>query len=920
MPLKDYLQQKGVKTSATPASGALSDYLKSNGYTPPQSTDIKRSSTTPAQAKKEPQKKENTSLWRFLGKQLMKPVGVGAEALETASNVGGSLVLPLSKKYTLKQGLESAGKELLEGAKDIKDVVTGEKETSFSQKLKEDKASMNKALNREPTAFEKFSDEVIGIGGDFVLDPLNKLKPVKLAKQIGKVTKLDKAASAGAKVLKETEAFKKARSIFSNTTGDKAFDEVVGKFRNLYQYREGQLIDKASKLQKDIKALSKGNKKIEETITEGLENRNSLFNIPKTVNKTIREAADNEKDYILKKLTDFKSSNKAIPVLNVVEDWLKLADKNKLNADDLYEISKFLEEKGVKLDFSGKVPKVGQEVINIVDDLRKTYKDFLDASRKVGLKVGEIAEYAPHIRTKESFVNKAKETFGLGARVWGKAGVEKGRKLEGTIKELAEQGIDIFEKNPAIQLAKKGQTYVKAITSKQFADEVAKFASKDGIEVTNPLLKGMKFAPEQAKVIDNFYQGIKPDELKVIIKGFDKIQNWWKAQALVAPSYHIRNIAGNLWNNFLADVNPADYLKAAQLQRRPELNSKLIEAAKKYGVLDEGWYAKDIGEEVLDRVGRGAKSVAKGLNPLSQSNYLFRGNKAVGSTIENNARLAHFISQIQKGMSFDDAAKSVKKFLFDYGNLSATEKNVFKRVIPFYTWTRKNLPLQLGELMQQPAKYVLPYKIVDRLEAGVEKPDERYMSEYLKGNIPIRIRKDKEGNTEYFLLGQWLPFASAIDLLSQPMDNLLGMVTPLVKTPLERFSNKSTYFKNTLGEYQPIEREDMEQGEFLGMSLRKKNINLLRNIRILSDLNKWYEKTDKTDVKESVMVKLLNTLFGKAATYDVQKAKYFYRRDTEDKVNAYKQAIKDAQKKGYKEKAAQLRKEMIEFQKSRKLQ
>ncbi|MDQ5987390.1 MAG: hypothetical protein CSYNP_03130 [Syntrophus sp. SKADARSKE-3] len=810
----------------------MANYLKTKSVNPPQPnlSQPVTANSTPA-TKIQPQK-EDTSLFKFLGKQLMKPLGVGAEALETVSNTAGSLILPFTGKYTVKEGFKKAGQELKQGAKDIKDVITGDKETSISEKVNQNYDTLNK-ISKENT-FDKVAKNVIGIGGDFFIDPINFIKPVKIAQKVGEVTRLNKILAPAAKAVEESGTFKKVKSVFSNTTGNKEFDDTVSKFRNLYQYEEGKLIDQAVNLQKDIKKLGKG---AEEIITNGLENPASL------------------------------------------------AGKDK-------------------------------KIVDIVVNLKTTYKDFLDKTKEVGLSVGEIADYAPHIRTKESLTSKMQKVFGTGAREWTKAGVEKGRKLRGTIQELADQGIDIFEKNPAVQLAKKGQTYVKAITSKQFADEIAKHAVEGGVEVSNTLLKGLKFAPEHAKVIDNFYQGIKPDELKVIVKGFDKVQNWWKAQALVAPSYHVRNIAGNLWNNFLAGVTPEAYIKAGVLQKNPETNLKLLENAKKLGVIDEGWYAKDIGEEVLNKIDK-TKNFLKGINPLSQENYLFRGNKKVGSVIENNARLAHFISQVEKGKTFEEAAKSVKKFLFDYGDLTNIERNVFKRAMPFYTWTRKNLPLQIGEFIKQPAKYILPHKIVEKIESGVEQPNEKYMSDYIRSNIPVRIRKNKEGNTEYFLLGQWLPYGSAIDVLSQPLDTFKGMVTPLIKTPYEQASNKSTFFKNTLGEASPIENRYAQQGEFLGMSLRKKNINLLRNIRILSDMNKWFDKQDPTETKDALTVKVLNTLFGKSATYDESKSRKYYQLDTEDRLQEYEKAIKDAKKRGYYDKAKELNEEMKQFKKER---
>jgi hypothetical protein len=562
-------------------------------------------------------------------------------------------------------------------------------------------------------------------------------------------------------------------------------------------------------------------------------------------------------------------------------------------------------------------PKVDEKIIEVVNKLKTTYKTLLDESRKVGLKIGEIVDYAPHIRTKESFLNTLKKEMGLGVREFGKGSVEKGRKLKGTIEELVAEGIDIFEKNPAIQLAKKGQMYAKAITSQEFAKAVEKFAvKKGGVEVTHNALKDLKFLPEQAKVIDNFYQGIRPEELKVVVRSFDKVQNWWKAQALVAPSYHIRNIAGNLWNNFIAGVNPLEYMRATMVQKNPKKYADLIDEMKKVGVINEGWYAKDIGEEVLKKV-KSAKNIKAGLNPFGQYNYLFRGNKAVGSIVENNARIAHYLSKRSSGMSIEKAAESVKKYLFDYEDLTKLEKNVLKRLVPFYTWTRKNLPLQIEGIITEPAKYALPHKIIKAIEDEVVVPNEKFMSDYIKNNIPVRLRTNKEGNTEYFLLGNWLPYASAVDLLSQPLDTLFGMITPLAKSPVEWWSNKSSFFKNTLDEPSKIENRYKQQGEFLGQSMRKKNINLLRNIRILNDMNRWVDKNDPTATKDTFATKLLNTLLGKAAVYDVGKSAYYYDRDTQDRINELEKAIKDARKKGYHEKAEKLTKELQEFAKQR---
>lgn len=783
------------------------------------------------------------SPFRQIGKQLMKPVGMAGETLKTGSNVAGSLLLPaFTDKVSKTEAVKMAGGELVKGAKAVKEVATGKKETSIGEKVIEYAKGLDVLSKTQPSKLENFARGVISLGGDLVLDPLNKINLVKVSQAINKVIPLEKTATKLSTAIGKTAPAQVAKKIFSTSSGDIEFDRVVQKFRDLKEYREGILFDQAQNLQKDI---SKMGKWAEKAITEGLENPASLANATPEIQKT-------------------------------------------------------------------------------VSTLKTTYKTFLNKAREVGLKVGEIVDYAPHIRTKESFLNEAKNFFGMGAREWAKGSVEKGRRLTGTIEEMANSGLNIFEKNPAVQLVKKGQVFVKAITSKEFAQEAMKFADETGVEVANTLLKGMKFKPEVARVIDNFYQGIRPEELNVILKTFDKVQNWWKGQALLGPSYHVRNQVGNLWNNYLAGVNPAYYVKAGLAQTgklADDTTKKVIQAAKEHGVINEGFFMADIPTAIENQVKKGT-SFFKGVNPFSQENYLFRLNKKIGSGIENNARLAHFMDKLAEGFSPEEAAMSVKKYLFDYTDLTSIERNVFKRIAPFYTWTKKNIPLQLSELVKQPGKFTLPYKIIERLEQGVEIPDEKYMSEYIANNIPIRIRKNDKGTYDYFFLGQWLPYSSAIDFLSNPMDNIISQITPIIKAPVERFANKSLYFKDTLGNYSDIENYPGEQAEFglpfVGSTLlSKKNINLLRNIRILNDMSKFVDKKDPTATDRSWTVKFLDYMFGKAATYDPKKSAYFYYKETEDRATEIKSAIKNALKKGFKDEAKKLNEELKNFLKER---
>ena len=329
-------------------------------------------------------------------------------------------------------------------------------------------------------------------------------------------------------------------------------------------------------------------------------------------------------------------------------------------------------------------------------------------------------------------------------------------------------GREFFIEDPAVALAYTQKMNAKAVSSANFFKGVKDFAVKSGgVPVSAPELKGLKFPVDVAKHIDSYYKSIQPEEIAMVLRSFDRVQNWWKGQALIAPSYHLRNFIGNIWNLHLMGVRgPKKYAQALAMEF-PESVAKInkffntnittdiitdlgqkysreqvLDMAHKYQVLGRGQYSADIPQALADEVSGGSWNIFK------QNNKLFRGNRAVGGSIEDNARLAGFIQGLEKGLPPEEAAIQVKKFLFDYDDLTMFEKNIMKRAMPFYTFTRKNIPLQLERLVKTPGKFSNLEHVVQAVEnitMGDSKPaDEKYLSDYIANNTAMRVRYDKE--------------------------------------------------------------------------------------------------------------------------------------------------------------------------------
>lgn len=195
---------------------------------------------------------------------------------------------------------------------------------------------------------------------------------------------------------------------------------------------------------------------------------------------------------------------------------------------------------------------------------------------------------------------------------------------------------------------------------------------------------------------------------------FDKPQGIWKGMATaMRMPFHVRNMYSNWFQAYLSGVNPAKLpqrlSQAAQFQagklKQITLGNKTYKAdeftrlVEDLGIRGRGWIGSDVQRSFameLDSMIRWGK--------LRKATPMQVGKK-IGTTVEDNSRLAVFMDRLAKGQTPKEASQAVRKYMFDYQELTPFEKNVMRRVFPFYTWTRKNAPLQIQNLITKPRKY-----------------------------------------------------------------------------------------------------------------------------------------------------------------------------------------------------------------------
>lgn len=177
------------------------------------------------------------------------------------------------------------------------------------------------------------------------------------------------------------------------------------------------------------------------------------------------------------------------------------------------------------------------------------------------------------------------------------------------------------------------------------------------------------------------------------------------------------------------------------------------------------------------RAGTAAKA-AVGRN-LRGDGFVGRFGRGLGETVENNARLAHFIYETEKHGNVKQAALNTKKYLFDYDELSNFERDILKRIVPFYTFMRKNLGIHIETLAHDPSKIARADKvrngIVESWGADPEDAPPPWVLDNMGIPVPRSIANFLGGESGSAELD--LPVTAALETLRGPVQLAEGLIS-----------------------------------------------------------------------------------------------------------------------------------------------
>lgn len=216
---------------------------------------------------------------------------------------------------------------------------------------------------------------------------------------------------------------------------------------------------------------------------------------------------------------------------------------------------------------------------------------------------------------------------------------------------------------------------------------------------------------------------------------------WWKAMATIArPAFHIRNFVGGIWNGMIAGVGPTSYawvgthgitLKNAlrsgkgfdeAVQLLPAADREVWEAAFNEGVLTSGFTTSDFRKLTAEQKAQRLSWV----KVWDVDNFaLTRGGALFMESIEDFMRMATFKTWYKKAGDAKVAAEMVDAVHFNYSKLTPFETSV-KSIIPFFVWTRRNIPLQLSVMLENP-------RLIQRYRNMMQSMDDNFGPEQEEG-------------------------------------------------------------------------------------------------------------------------------------------------------------------------------------------
>lgn len=329
--------------------------------------------------------------------------------------------------------------------------------------------------------------------------------------------------------------------------------------------------------------------------------------------------------------------------------------------------------------------------------------------------------------------------------------------------------------------------------------------------------QNIQVSPELKKVLGEWDDGVRrvlatPEGMRDLSRAYNLYYRWFKSTAILTPGFTVRNSMTAAFNNAVAGVSPKsmrDGIRfaravrehggiwgtkgrkeirtrggAATVMKRLGLNpqeAEIYDNAFKSTLSSGGGQAID---DVAPRLGKSSRVYDSKFREVmaKTGRAVFRpfggrvsnAARQMNGTVELAVRMGMALDGARKGFTVAENAARIARYHFDYTDLSQLDVAA-RRIIPFWLFMSRNVPLQLTNQVMRPSMYLSWNKLRD----ATEEYDDPLMADW-------RRRRGGISTPWGAVFDFDLPFQDVQGQIGQfhPMA-LMGSMTPILRSPIE---------------------------------------------------------------------------------------------------------------------------------------
>lgn len=305
----------------------------------------------------------------------------------------------------------------------------------------------------------------------------------------------------------------------------------------------------------------------------------------------------------------------------------------------------------------------------------------------------------------------------------------------------------------------------------------------------------------------------------MIAKAMDAINDVFKSTKLWNVGFQVRNLVGNLTNAYLSGMDILEFASPANIKKAYKVmqtGASVMDEVARFGIKSIQANPEKMEIYRMFKMFREAGFDQMGVRMLEYSGQLEEIAKTIGVKIPAKQSKAYQLINISQTLNtktdsmyrilgliygeahpeflarYDliDAQELVRKVFFDPRDLTNFERSTMKRLIPFYTFTKKNLAYQFTNVFDNPKKYSDIMKTFNYAYDLIDL-DKDIVEDYKIDNFWLPVYKDKDGNVKMVKLS--LPINALSEFTGNPLEQVVSALTPAVRTPFEITANKQMY-------------------------------------------------------------------------------------------------------------------------------